>query len=318
MKIDEIWTEQRLEATKSPIAHDTFKLKRIDPDFRFNFFAGIDSSMLALIAVGTSSRPPTIELESSSLDYFRRQRQDSSWLLVLRLRDTALEPVFVRLCQDLLEAASNVQGEKELIALLRVRLELWARLFRNSKDGLLARHQIKGIIAELLTLEELVDNRESDFVSVVSGWTGPLKADQDFMYSARAIEVKAISPGAKGVSISSLGQLSASVPIDLRIDTLADSTVGLDGSISLVDVVLRIEQKISAVPDALQIFRDRLAETGYVEHPYYETITFSVQRRSQFRVEDGFPKLTRADVSEYIVSASYVISLDAIQKFTTS
>lgn len=50
-------------------------------------------------------------------------------------------------------------------------------------SGFLQPHEIKGLIAEMLVLELLIRDGERDVHETVSGWIGPLGADQDFMYS---------------------------------------------------------------------------------------------------------------------------------------
>ena len=306
--------EQGDEARRVPIVEGAYKLNLIDPSNPFSLYAGMDSGFHVMLAIGTSSRPPTVEIKSSALDYFRQQRTDGSWLMVLRLQLAGLEQVFGRLCQDLVDAAVEVKTEKTLIALFMDRLDLWKRLFQNTRTGLLEKYQIKGLIAELLTLDEVLRKRDQALREMVSGWVGPLGSDQDFQYSNSAIEVKAISPDSEDISIASLGQLQAAVPIELRVLVLREVSPTDVGSINLPDSVARIEGLIAADPEALEIFRDRLLEVGYVEHEYYESVAVVLQKRTSFLVSEGFPRLTASQVPAGIVGATYTISLSSIQR----
>src|SRR5687768_12181547 len=115
-RIEEIWGEIQEAARSQPIAEGNYRLRRIDPDFRFNVFAGVDSSEYVMLAIGVGRTPPALKLESASLDYFRQQRADGSWLMALRLRQLGLSGVFGRLCQDLVDATVAVSDEGELVA----------------------------------------------------------------------------------------------------------------------------------------------------------------------------------------------------------
>lgn len=314
-KIEELWRDAVQQARNKPIEANGFRLTRMAPESRFDIYAGVDSSSFVLLAIGIHARPPNIATDSSSLDYFRQQRKDSSWLMVLRLRQNGLESVFGRLCQDLADAAEGVPDEKALVVLFRERLSLWKKLFQHGGSGFLQPHEIKGLIAEMLVLELLIRDGERDVHETVSGWIGPLGADQDFVYSDRAIEVKAIGPGAESISISSLEQLDCAVPMDLILATLRPATPGEPGAIGLNALAARIEGMIAESPEALNIFKERLLEARYVEHEFYETILFEPTSVAAYSVRDTFPKLVRDMVPAGIVGASYSIGIDSIADF---
>lgn len=314
-KIEELWRDVLQHARNKPIEANGFRLNRMDPESRFDIYAGVDSSAFVLLAIGIHARPPNIATDSSSLDYFRQQRKDGSWLMVLRLRQNGLEPVFGRLCQDLADAAEGVPDEKALVALFRERLNLWKKLFQHGGSGFLQSHEIKGLIAEMLVLELLIRDGERDLHERVSGWIGPLGADQDFMYSDRAIEVKAIGPGAESISISSLEQLDCAVPMYLILATLRPATPGEPSAIGLNALAARIEGMIAECPEALNIFKDRLLEARYVEHEFYETVLFEPTSIAAYSVRDTFPRLVRDMVPAGIVGASYSIGIDSIADF---
>lgn len=314
-KIEGLWKEALQHVKSHPLAPNGFRLLRIDPETSFDIYAGIDASQFVILAIGVHSRPTNVELESSSLDYFRQQRQDGSWLMVLRLRQLGLEPVFGRLCQDLVDTANGVSDEKALIALFRDRLNLWKRLFLQVANGLLQVYQIKGLIAELLVLESILKDGRRGSAEIVNGWKGPLKGDQDFLFSDGAIEVKAIGPGIDSVSISSLSQLDARVPMSLLVMVLRQAAPAEQGAIGLNALVARIEGVIVSNPEVLKVFRDRLLEAGYVEHDFYDTVLFEEVSRSAYSVGREFPRLVPSMVPKGIESASYAIALESIGGF---
>lgn len=314
-RIEELWKEALQQAKLKPIEANGFRLLRMAPDARFDIYAGVDASSFVLLAIGIHARPPNIVTDSSSLDYFRQQRKDDSWLMVLRLRQNGLEAVFGRLCQDLVDASEGVPDEKALVALFKERLNLWKKLFQHGGSGFLLPHEIKGLVAEMLVLESLVLAGQRDVQEVVTGWVGPMGADQDFLYFDRAFEVKALGPGTEMVSISSLEQLDCVVPMHLVTMILRQATSGEPGVIGLNSLAARIEGAIAVNPEALKTFKERLLEARYVEHEFYDTVLFEPISQVYYRITDAFPKLTGAMVAQGIISASYAIALDAIADF---
>lgn len=314
-KIEQIWLESIKKTAESPIDANGFRLNRIDPDSALDIFAGIDAASCVIIAIGTAKRPPSITMDTKAFDYFRQQRNDGSWLMVLRLQRRGLEAVFGRLCQDLLDAAYRVSGDEALISLFRDRLMLWKRLFQHGSNGMLETHQIKGLMAELLSLEWLIKISGRDLAEAVNGWVGPFGADQDFCFTDEVIEVKAIRPGADEISISSLGQLNSQFPIRLVVFEMRAAVRGEHGALSLNDIVARLESLISCDSHAFVIFKERLLEAGFVEQEYYDSICFEPVGKKHYLVGEGFPRLTVETVAEGITKAGYQISVASISNF---
>jgi len=315
--IEELWRDALQQAGNNQIEPNGYRLTRITSESRFDIYAGVDSSSFVLLAIGILARPPNIPTESSSLDYFRQQRMDGSWLMVLRLRENGLETVFGRLCQDLVDASEEVPDEKALVSLFRERFHLWKKLFQHSGNGLLQPHEIKGLIAELIVLLMIIHNGERDPLETVSGWIGPLSADQDFMYSDRSIEVKAVAPSVESISIASLEQLNCNVPIYLVVATLRPATSIEQRAVGLNALAAKVEGMIAESPDALRVFKERLLEAGYVEHEFYETVLFEPLSVVTYLVADAFPKIVRDMVPAGVVNASYSIEIDSITGFVS-
>lgn len=314
-RIEELWKDGLQQAALTPIEPGSFRLLRVSTAARFAIYAGVDSSSNLLLAIGIRSRPPNIATESTSLDYFRQKRHDGSWLMVLRLKRSGLESVFGRLCQDLYDAADGVPDEHALVQLFCDRLALWKRLFKLGGSGFLGVNQIKGLLAEMLVLETNLRSGTRTLHESVLGWTGPLGADQDFSYSDVALEVKAVSQDSDGITISTLGQLSSLVPIQLVLVTLVPATTTDPDAVGLNSLSARLEGMVSPDPDALLCFKLRLLEAGYVENEFYDGVVFRPVIVRRYRVEEGFPLLTPDVVPKGIGSASYTIELKYIERF---
>lgn len=314
-KIESLWQGIRQQAESVTIENGGFRLLRMSPEYPFSIFAGVDDSGNVLLAIGVDSRPPNINVGTQALDYFRQQRAGGGWLMVLRLIRSGLDPVFGRLCQDLVDAAVSVPSQAALIKLFRERLLLWQKLFQFGNNGCLEKHQIKGLMAELLSLEYLLTEKPEIMAGTAMAWTGPLGADQDFIFGDRAIEIKAISPSSEKVSISSVEQLEALVPMELWIYVLKESTSGEQDCICLINLTTKIESLLSGCSEGLAIFKERLLAVGYIEQEFYESACFHVMATNKYSVSNGFPRLTGKGVPLGVSDISYSISISAINPF---
>ncbi|RQV01358.1 PD-(D/E)XK motif protein [Burkholderia cenocepacia] len=314
-RIETLWRAIRQEEAENRISEGEFRLVRIDPNHPFEVYAGVDATGSAMLAVGVSWRPPAIDANTGALNYIRVLRASGSWVMALRLSASGLEQVFGRLCQDLVDAAMHVATETALVSLFRERLLLWKRLFRNGTSGLLQNFQVKGLIAELLALETFMVQHPEDLAMPLMSWIGPSGADQDFLFANRAVEIKAVSPSAEKVSIASAEQLHAEVPLELHLYVLREGSPTESGAISLPVLANRIEQRLAEHPDALNAYRSKLIEAGYVEHDHYLGVSFTLMAISRYAVRDEFPRLIGSDVPSAIVDVTYSILLSSIVQF---
>ena len=314
-RIEEIWLALQREARSSPLENGVFRLRRTSERTTLDIYAGVDSNHCTLIAIGLKNRPSQIDLKSSALQCFRAQRADKSWLQVLRLEQKGLEIVFGRLCQDLVNEAEEMQSEQALANLFAERLRAWKKLFDLTGGELLSLECIKGLIAELVVMNDLIGSSPpGDLRTISGGWVGPLGHDQDFILPQGCLEVKAVSPNASEVQISSLAQLASDQPLALWIVRLRSAT-GTPGAWNLNNLSSVIEGKLSEDRIALRTFRDRLIEAGYVEHPGYDSFCFTVTEIRRFQVTAAFPKLTVSNVPEGVSGATYRLSIEALQPF---
>lgn len=314
-RIEELWQSIRRDAVAGPVSENGWRLVRVDPLHPFDIYAGVDGSGSAMLAIGTSTRPPAVDADTGSLGYIRLQRAAGRWIMGLKLAGAGLEGVFGRLCQDLADAAAGVATEAALVSLFRERLLLWKRLFRDGESGLLQKFQIKGLIAELLALEDMISSHPADPLLPVLSWTGPGGTSQDFLYASSAVEVKAVSPAAETVSISSARQLDAPVPLTLRLSVLREASPSELGALTLPRLVARVEHCLAGVQHACLTFREKLLEAGYVEHEYYQTVAFTLLETQYYAVREGFPRLVPANLPAGISDVTYTVRLSSIEEF---
>lgn len=313
-RIEELWAALRSGAAATAPAGDGAQLVQIDPQHPFDIYAGVDGNGAAMFAIGTSVRPPVIAAGTEALAYFSLQRGPGRWFMGLRLAGSALEGVFGRLCQDLADTAAGVGTEAALVALFRARLQLWKRLFRDGGPGLLKRHEIRELFAELLALADFIDAAAENPLQAVACWKNP-GAAQDFVFPDQRVEVASTTPGAGTVGIASVLQLDAPVPLTLRVCELRESAVTDPGALTLPLLVTRTAQMLGEEPNALNALYDRLLAAGYVEHDHYRSVAFVPLATRHYAVSNGFPRLVRATLPDGIADASYTILFSSIEAF---
>jgi len=314
-RIEQLWLEIRRDMAGEQLAGSSWTLIRVDPRHPFNIYAGVNGNGSAMLAIGVSSRPLAIDADTGALGYVRIQRAGGDWVMGLRLEEPGLETVFGRLCQDLVDTAAGVATETALVALFRDRLLLWKRLFRDGGSGLLQKFQIKGLIAEMLALEEFISANAADPLQPLAAWTGPKGTSQDFLFAGYAVEVKAVSPDAEAVGISSAKQLDAPVPLSLRVCVLREASPSEKGALTLPLLVTRIEELLADSAGATAAYRDRLLEAGYVEHDHYQNTAFTPMETRHYAVGDGFPRLVPATLPAGIPNVTYSILFSSITPF---
>lgn len=194
-----------------------------------------------------------------------------------------LKPVFTTLAEDMLEAAD---GAARPGAVLRRVLDEWRDLLSAEARSLLPRHRIVGLIAELLTL---LDVLRYDPARDVGVWTGPEEALHDLRRADSALEVKGslIREGLY-VEIHGLRQLEAPPGGDLHL-LLHRLEEDPGGDITLPNVV----REILDLGVNRHEFIDLLGRAGYdvADEADYVTRRFRRVELRAYRVDDGFPRI---------------------------
>jgi hypothetical protein len=215
-------------------------------------------------------------------------RHDGQWALGIWLADPQLMPLFARLCDDLVECTSAT-APGTAAPLLLARLRRWRELL-ESGTGPMTLSKLRGLVGELLVIEKCLDHWSH--ADVVAGWVGPLGGPQDLVLPGRRVEVKAATPAARSVHISSVEQLDTLEPLTLAVVTLA-TLAGGDGIVPN-ELVARIQEQMSdAGPDVGAQFRQRLDALGYLPDPLYASPMFRLDGMDFYEVAADFPRIRR-------------------------
>jgi hypothetical protein len=253
----------------------------------------------------------TIESSKSMVVTRRKREIDNRWTLSFELLRNEQEGVFAILCSDIIEHSRSASNEKEALVLVINRYKQWSRLLESQRSGLMDENSRKGLLGELLFLQERIEN--SDFsLDALQGWVGADGADQDFIYEDGWHEVKSVGTSATSVTISSLEQLDCAGKGELVIIRIDKAAPDKAGALSLNDAVRQISSKITDTSDALDLFRSKLSAYGYIDLQEYSEQKYYRSGSQRYDVNDTFPRLIRRNLPAQVESLHYELSLPSL------
>ena len=247
------------------------------------------------------------------LDY-RRFANPRRHGLILRLTDSGYAELFSVLCEDLAETVEPLESERQAILSFLNRLGRWQELLASGARSLLGPEEVRGLMGELQVLEMLLSDTGCDALAMVTAWTGPSGASQDFEFPGQAIEVKATGEtGSRLVRISSEFQLdTADKPVTLVICHLPVTEDASAGR-SLNRTVARIAEALPR--EALKVFEGRLSLARYVDIPEYDTPLFEAAAIDCYEVRSDFPCLARHTLPAGISGVRYDLDIAQLAEF---
>lgn len=284
---------------------------RIDATHPVELFLGLEGFDRAIMVICPQRPPEPPTLAAIAVDV--RLRQDNSWALVLRLLRAEFKTLFERLVADL-EAATrqNPENPGEVVI---ARLSRWQRLLSRGQLGILDDHQLRGLCAEISFLaDEAI--RVAGPGRGVAAWHGPHDGPRDFVFEDVEVEVKAIRPNSREVSISSLEQLTdAGKPLFLWVRPVDIGRVRDPDPASVAALVQRVRAATAGVPTLAEDLDFRLGLAGYEDRSEYARITVSFGSVRCYRVSQGFPRIERASAPPGIVACQYRLLVASIESF---
>lgn len=262
------------------------------------------------------SKTPIEDLDSSkSISTTCRKREDGCYYISFRLTERVQEDVFINMCSNLIEYSSNALSEVESLKKVSYRFKQWQRLMQYQNKAILSDERRRGLIGELLYLQETMDNNVPVDVAI-KGWVGPDGADQDFVYDKKWREIKTTGLASDKITISSIEQLGGiddfGELVVYKIDSCAPE---MEGAFSLRDLVKRVSMYFNRYLELNDMFNEKLCSVGYIDLEIYDKYPYKFFDREIYDVDDRFPRITRQDIRPEIVLCSYSLSLSSINNW---
>ena len=307
--MSEVWADALrvawAELSQHPARTRQFRTQLLAAELPLNVYAALraadDAPCLvvpAIVAPGTLFEVGGFRLSASP--------GEDGPLLILSLEDLERSDLFVTVCSDAVQAAAQ-EAESDSLAAFVTRLDAWRRFLKERMAGL-ARHEVVGLLGELIILEQLL-SADSGHLST---WTAPFDGLHDFEREGHALEIKSSAGVATSIRISTLDQLDDNGlrSLDVVLVRLVETPAGR----SLGDVIGAIE---AALPDdvARRAFGNALLRRGLMPDDDAARAAPVVDLRSltAFHVGPGFPRLVRSGLPTAVRDAQYDLELRALE-----
>lgn len=235
------------------------------------------------------------------------QTIDGEYALRFILNYPSLDELFVKLCWDLIDSSMLAEEPVEKIVF---QYKSWIRLLQQAGTGVLSSSAQKGLIGELLYLEEKINEIGED--KAFRAWVGPEGSDQDFIFEYSWSEIKTTSISSDAVTISSVQQLERPEKGYLIVYFMDKTSAKGQQTKTLPEAAEKIKSMLSVkYHDELSC---KLAKTGYFEKDIerYKAYMYRLTEKRTFLVDSEFPRLIQNNIPAEIVNARYELSLSAI------
>ncbi|KZL93937.1 PD-(D/E)XK motif protein [Clostridium magnum] len=285
--------------------------KRIDETHPLEWYIGYEDINQKTILLLTDNDPGNIS-SSKSIIASTGQRVDGKWAISFRLIKKDNEDVFTHLCWDIIESSRDKSLGLATVDYIIERYNKWLKLMEHQRADLMDDACRKGLIGEMLFLQENIENG-MDIQVAIDGWIGPDGADQDFVYANGWTEIKCTGISTDSISISSKEQLDAELPgwicVYFLDKTASENTIGF----TLVEKVEQLRNVFTNNIKAREIFENKLFKYGYVDRKEYNEQRYKSGGKNEYRIDDNFPRLIKSNIPSQIISAKYNISLASIE-----
>ena len=304
-------TPEILEKQWSSIRYMDGGFLQIDTEHPLEWHIGYQSISQRMLLLVCDTEIGAIDSSKSMMVSRRRRESDNRWTLSFELLRSEQQDVFAILCCDVIEHSRPAATEAEALKLVISRYKQWSKLLETQRSGLMDEHRRKGLLGELLFLEQRITSAGTSF-AVIQGWVGPDGADQDFIYPDGWFEIKSIGASAVSVIISSLEQLDCTDGGELVVKRIDKAAPEKMGAFSLNDLVKRISSILIGDAEALDLFRAKLSAYGYIDLQEYSEQKYFCSSTQRYLVNESFPKITKANVPEQVSAVHYEIDLPSL------
>jgi len=303
-----------------PSAASAINARRVDENNPWGFFwaRAMDAKCLLVLQHGTEASPtrklPSLKgIEVVVADGDGPDRR----VLVLRLLDSGQRDIFHQLCLDIVAAGSAALTEPDAVELALARTWRWHHLLRGGTGGRLSEQEQKGLIGELLVLEQHLLPHLSP-ADCLAAWRGPLGSPKDFEVGRTGIEAKARRGTATPhVLITSEHQLdnTGCDLLFLHVVDLSRAPEEAEEAFSVSGVASRVRDRLERDNAAIERYEALLAAAGFRWEDDYSDYKWIKGPSRIYAVTDEFPCVTAREIATGVSNVRYSLSLVECERF---
>lgn len=293
----DIVNEQRKIPLKSPLS--VFYGITIEKQLRLAFISNISPC----------------ELESTKeIKVTQGKESDNVYWTCFDLLNEEAKDVFFVFCESLLDSINDIEDEQEALSMIKNRYYAWKLLLKNK--GRMSYEMYQGLFGELYYLSEHL-SKSISIDDAVSAWVGPDGYSKDFSIGDDWFEIKTIGTSATTIKINSLTQLDSDLNghlITIVVEKMSNKYSS--GLCSVHDLFVEILNKIKN-PSIKDEFTNKVLKYGYIdEDNELNSHKFEVKKVTSYKVDNGFPRLTRNQIKNQAISnVTYEVLINAIESF---
>ena len=283
---------------------------RIDAEHILELYIGLDEKGRRSIELRSAFNPRKVKGTSAiEVNQYENKKYKT---IRFSLTEEEMSGLFYTFCEDLISQTRSISNETDGYNAIVVRFHQWKKMFVSSKKDFLNESQIMGLIGELLFLRDQLSKRIG-LSEALRSWSGQELTHKDFSYGDTWTEVKTIKRSSQTIRISSLEQLDSKNDGEIAVYALEKMSGEYKG-ITLNKLIIEM-RNLFLDSDDRDLFMSKVALQGYEYHNYYDDFTYEQIYNKNFKVSDGFPKLTPNDVPKAVVKSIYEIDLNKISEF---
>jgi hypothetical protein len=285
------------------------------PAFLAIVFPNRNKALLIGLPKNLRKLPEPFAGKGMKLELLSSQEDQKHGYVLLTLTDISYSQVFDVLIEDCLNAISNATNEVECLKIFTERLNTWRKMLETYSESGLSPSAQQGLFGEMIVLMRLLKEFPDKILQLISAWQGPDKFHQDFQLNNWGIEVKT-TLGVDAVIIANETQLSSAGLKHLFLWHLVLERHAGQGA-TLNDLVAELKNIIFNVPDAYDLFNNRLTASGYYPHQslLYDGTGYFIRQERAFAVKEEFPALTTLNIPPGVSEVKYSINLSACIPF---
>lgn len=302
-----------------PSAAAAINARRVDEKSPWHFFWAreADGKCLLVLQHADASRLKGRLPKPKGLEVAENDLGGGNHFLVFRLLDSKQRDIFHQLCMDIVAAGADARSEQEAVELAVARTWRWHHLLRGGTGGRLSEDEQKGLIGELLVLEQHLLSHLSPADSIAA-WRGPLGAPKDFEIGRIGIEAKARRGAATPhVIITSEYQLDGEGCdlLFLHVVDLSHAPEDAAQAFTVSDAARRVRDKMTLDSTAMDRYESLLMAAGFLWEDDYSDFRWIEGPSRIYGVTDGFPRVTASEVTTGVSNVRYSISLVECEQF---
>jgi hypothetical protein len=290
-----------------------FAYQRIDsvciPELRLG--VSFDGNRCLILKLNSKLKYIFREADKENLKIYYDTTESS---IVLELIDPFYNRLFIDLVNSLYHLLKNIQKEDESTPVFINTVRYWSDFLKAKRSQFLSEEMVQGLYGELVFLEYLIDNSGEPINHILNSWRGPFRADHDFHFFDKNIEVKTKRKNSNYIYIASEFQLQAEAGKELELAIITIVLVKDNGD-TLGAILNRIRIKTINAGGLVSILTDALNEMKltFIVLEAYDSYQFQPESIDFHNCDDVyFPKLNRALLNDSIQDVSYKLELTTI------